>query len=329
MRILSEEQAGELASAIVGAGLSPLDTAAELVRHEVSARRQCPGHLVARRVCRLAAPVTALDPEMVQNVCDELEREGDLVLAEGGLLYATPVRIVVLGGGAYRFVCTLPSVRLVASVAGDWSRQRLRRVCKPGRPVEEIATNLRGVVLTPEAWAGLDRVPPADGEWLRGLASRLSWAPEPAGSLESDEPLQWSAFVVVDGEPRWRTSASDGLWRARRRGTRWVYAWAPGGSPVSHPFVSLYPDEGARTVYALAGVAGAPVRAGVSRAQGSVSITIPVWLPQAEYRYLSTCGEPVDPAGRGSRWAVPAERANVVLGTLVNRLGLRVEEETK
>jgi hypothetical protein len=327
LALLSDAAARVLLDRVVGSELGPFDVAAELLRQETSARRSCPRHLLINRVCRLAAPVVSLDEELVSDVFDKLEREGDLLLAEGGLVYPTPVRIVALGEGVLRFVCAIPSARLFPNVDGEWSRRGVRRDCRTRQPIEEVADALGGVVLAPEAWAGLDRVPAADEAWLTMLDARLAWDPEQAASLEQDEPLEWAAFVTDKGEPRWRASGPSKLWRARHRWKRWVYAWSAGDSPRSTAFVALQPDEGVRTTFALARTAGTPFQGTLTKKEhGNAVLALAAWLPLAEYRYLSTCAEPVEATARGSSWSLPEARAKSVVATVADRLGLRIEQ---
>jgi hypothetical protein len=326
MQVLTESQARGFLNQAFGGDPTDSEAAADLLRQEVTARRRCPRHFLVGRVCRLAAPAIALDPELVGDVCEELERQGDVVLAEGGVVYPAPARIVALGSGTFRFVCAVPSARLFATVGGDWTRRGVRRDCRLSGSAEHAAEVLGGIVVTPETWAGLDRVPPADGDWLRALDARLAWAPEPARSLEHEEALEWSGLVVEEEEPRWRASGPAQLWRARHRWKRWVYAWTAGESPSAQSFVTLYPDEGSRTVYAVARAVEKPFRGSITKSGGDVTVGISGWLPQAEYRYLSTCAEPVETSGRGSTWTMPAARAEGVVNTLAARLGVRLEQ---
>lgn len=326
--LLDATQARDMLRQILGGELDSREGISDLIRHEVSARVRGPRHFVIARVCRLTAPVVSLDPKLVGDVCDELELEGDVLLADGGVLHPAPIRIVALGSSDYRFVCAVPSVQLFSAVPAPWVQRRSRRSCRLSQPIEPIASALGAIVVTPEVWAGLDRAPCADAEWVRGLDQRLSWAPEPAGSLERDEVLEWTGYDLSQGEPRWMSQCPASLWRARHRWRRWVYAWAPGGNPSKSPFVSLYPDEGARTTFALARSAGSSLRASVTWTGDSTKIEVPGWLPLAEYRYLSTCAERVEGEGRRSVWAVPASRRQAVLAVLTARLGLCFDEES-
>lgn len=320
--LLDESGARGALRQVLRGELAAREVAAELLRHEAAARRRGPRHLLIARVCRISAPAVALDPDLVDEVCDELERQGDIVLADGGHIYPAPVRIVALGDGVFRFVCTVPSSVLFAVVAGEWARRGVRRDCRPSRSVELAAEALRGVVVTPEEWTGLDRVPSADDDWLRSLNARLAWAPEPAGSLERDESLNWTGLSVEADELRWRSSGPACLWKARHRWKRWVYAWSAGESPRTQPFVTLYPDESSRTVYAVARAANKPFRGSIQKSDSEVTIGISGWLPQSEYRHLSTCADPVEASGKGSLWTTPVARAENVIHTLKSRLGV-------
>lgn len=324
--LLTESQVRECLDQVLGGKPTASDVAADLLRQEVTARRRSPRHFLIGRVCRLAAPAMALASELVSDVCEDLERQGDIVLADGGLIYPAPARIIALGGGIYRVVCAVPSARLFATVDGEWTRRGVRRECRFRRPAEHVAETLGGIVVTPEAWAGFDRVPAADGDWLRSLNARLAWAPEPAGSLEHEEPLEWSGFALEQDELRWRASRPTQLWRARHRWKRWVYAWTAGESPSVQSFVTLYPDEGSRTVYAVARAAEKPFRGSISKSDEDMIVRITGWLPQAEYRYLSTCAEPAETSGGGSTWVISAARAEGVVNTLAARLSVLFEQ---
>ncbi|MBK7074597.1 MAG: hypothetical protein IPH44_20100 [Myxococcales bacterium] len=325
--VVSEAQARGLFEQALGGTLAADDAAVELLRQEVTARGRHARHSLIANVCRLAAPAVALDLERVDDLCEDLERQGDLLLGDGGVVYPSPVRIVALGDGVFRFVCAIPSHRLFANVPGDWTRRGVRRDCRLRDPAADVARALGGVALTPETWAGFDRVPPADDDWLRYLDARRAAAPVPAGVLERDEPLDWKGLVIDDAPIRWRSAGPARLWRARHRWKRWVYAWTAVESPSAEAFVELRPDEGARTVFAAARAAGQPVVGSITRTGDDVSIAISQWLPQAEHRYLSTRAEPIETATRDRAWTVSAARSESVIAKLVERLGVRLEQE--
>lgn len=320
--LLDTARAYNLLQELLGGVPDRYEGIADLIRREVSARGCSARHVVVARVCRVAAPAVTLDAAFVEQVCDELEREGDILAGAGGLLHPAPARIVLLDADLVRFVCALPDSHLFAAVPGQWTLRGARRECRPHQSIEDAAQALGAVCIGPEVWAGLDRVPCADDEWLRELDSRLSWTPEPAASLEHDEPLAWTGLDLSEPDegPCWRVRTPSKLWRARHRWRRWVYAWTAGAPPSSEPFVSLESDEGARTAYALARGLRGGWRSLLRRRPESVEFDIPAWLPRAEYRYLSLRGERT--AVRSGAWTVPLGRVAEVAQTLATRLGL-------
>ena len=194
LTLLTDTQAREALNLVLGGDLEPYNVASDLVRHEVSARRRCPRHFLIGRVCRLAAPAIALDAEMVGDVCEDLERQGDVVLAEGGVVYPAPLRIVALGGDLFRFVCAVPSARLFATVKGEWTRRGARRDCRPLGPIEQVAENLGGILSRRRRGQGSNGFPPpmATGfdRWMRGSRG-------PQSSLEASSTRSLSSGVAL------------------------------------------------------------------------------------------------------------------------------------
>lgn len=312
---------------------SQLAGVADLVRGYVTAHGASPRAVAVRRICRAAAPAFTLDESVVSDACDLLEREGDVVLADGGVLFATPLRAVKLDGQDFRIASSLPTRRLATLLIGSWNVAGTSRRCRVDDTERASAAVIEagGVVLTPSAWARLDRVPAADQRWLESLELRLRSAAEAASSLERDEALAWSGYVATDSGLRWKAAnAGEGarLWRARNRWGHWHHAWTEQGTPASSRFVSLRRDEGTRTVFAVAAALGVPAEISVARHADEAIITVPQWLPFAEYRYLAVSAS-LSASDRGAtRWTVPSASLATVLGTLVQRLGIVVREET-
>jgi hypothetical protein len=73
-----------------------IEALCDLVRAEVHARKHAPRAATLSRVARLLAPAIAFDEQRLDEVCDALEREGDVMLNPGGILYATPTRVVAI-----------------------------------------------------------------------------------------------------------------------------------------------------------------------------------------------------------------------------------------
>ena len=105
------------------AGDAPDSTEAlsDLVRAEVHARKHASRAATLSRVARLLAQAAPLDEERLDEICDALEREGDLLLAPGGILYATPTRVVALKKNA-RVFSSIPT-RVLAAALG-WTSPR-------------------------------------------------------------------------------------------------------------------------------------------------------------------------------------------------------------
>ena len=321
LSLLPEAQLGAFLQAALGGATAPERVAAELLRHEVLARGGIARHSLLSRVVRLAAPAMPLEVDAVEAVFDALEREGDVLLADGARVYPAPLVAVTLGHGAYRVVCTLPSAKLINAIPGEWNTDGVRRECRTAMDPGACVLALGGVVVSPETWAGLDRAPIANAGWLSSLNDRLTWSPESAGSLDGDDPLDWSAFVVADDQARWRRGGASQLWRARHRWRRWVHAWTGGESPLNHSFVSLPPDEASRSAFAIARDANVPY-VGSLRTEGQHAILTPsAWFPRAEFRYMSTCAEAVTTDDGKTAWRIPAERVNQVVSVLEGRLG--------
>lgn len=310
---------------------------ADLLRAEVHARRGSPRASVLRRVSEAMhrAVAEAGSADRLEGICSDLEARGDVVASRGGLLYPSPVRAITVAVHAYAIVASLPTHRLARTLPGRIDRAGTRRTLRFDADhedaVHQAILDLSGVVITPRAWAGLELAPIADDDWLRALDERLSWSREAGQALEADGPLEWRGLVTAQDGPRWqrRATGDTRLWRARSRFGWWRFAWtALGEKPGDGVIVGLTSDEGARTVFALGRAAERPVRGMLARDEEMRYLRLGHWLPRAEYRYLSTLATPVR-EGSQVRWAIPAERASEILGSLQERLGLDVREEAR
>jgi hypothetical protein len=304
---------------------------AELIRGEVSARKACQRSSTIRRVCRLAAPVTTIDETLVAQVCDLLVREGDVVVGTGGVLFSTPLRAVDLGGGEFRIASTLPTKHLASFLRGSWNIVGASRtyLAENEQRARNAVAAAGGIMLSPADWACLDRTSPADQSWLESLDRRLRADSEAPGSLEREEPLVWRGCVATAGRFGWASAEAAKaarLWRARNRWGHWLFAWSQDGSPKNSPFVALRPDDGTRSAFAVARSLGSPVEASIERRNGVAVLAVPHWLPVAEYRFLAVASSSSVTDGGRSRWTLPAERLEQVLGILSERLGLVVRE---
>lgn len=288
------------------------DGLAELVRAEVHARCWTPRSSVVSRLVRALDGVVAVDADAVREVCRELERVGDLQLAPGGNLVATPVRAVALDESRWRIFASASSATLDARLAGEWSRVGVRRVRRAiAAELRASVEGLRGVVVPPTQWSGLDRAPVADAAWIAALMRRQAES-APDGSLE------WRAWVLHEGRYTWRRSEEGRLWRARHPELGWRRAWTSGESPASTRYARLDADEEARTRFAVAREAGAPIAMQWESRDDVATLTIDGWLPRAEYRHVALYGE----MDVGGVWRIEPEHRSALAQVLSVRLGL-------
>src|SRR5690606_15259629 len=115
-----------------------------------------------------------------------------VMLNPGGILYATPTRVVVIGKSA-RVFSSLPTRALAKALRRDIFAKGASRTITSVDGLTEAVGTVSGVMVSPESWAGLDRSPNADAAFLAKLDQRLEWQALGAGSLEKDGALEWRA----------------------------------------------------------------------------------------------------------------------------------------
>jgi hypothetical protein len=306
-----------------GGAPDSFEALSDLLRAEVHARKHAPRATTLSRAARLLAPAALIGEEQLDEVCDALEREGDLVLTPGGVLYATPTRVVALKKIA-RVFTSLPTRTLAAALGREISTTGATRAVASTDGISEAVSKISGVMVTPEAWAGLDRTPNADAAFLARLDQRLEWEALGAGALEKDDALEWRTWQATGEGARWWRGNEGRLWWARTRFGGHHRAWTASASPSTTPFIGLSPDDADRARFALSReVAGALVLR-VERSGKHVTIEVPGWLPRPEYRWLSLHAVPT-PESKGARWEVAADDEAQITKLLTERLGLVVE----
>ncbi len=324
---LPREKARDVLIQALGADAAQTAGLADLVREEVTARGSCARAMTIKRVCRFVAPAIALDSSTVSDVCDLLEREGDVVVATAGLLYCTPLRAIDLGDGTLKIVSSLPTRRLTDILVGTWNVAGTSRTCAVQHleGARGAVNAVGGVVLAPSEWACFDRVPLADQHWLDGLDRRLKTDPESPASLERDERLAWAGCVATPTSFRWNVTDADPstrLWRAKNQWGRWQYAWTEFGTPRTSQFVALRPDDGARTAFAVARAHGVSPELTIDNQEQNALLSIPYWLPIAEYRFLAATTTSLVQERHTIQCSMPIGRMSLVLDVLQKRLGL-------
>jgi hypothetical protein len=112
------------------------------------------------------------------------------------------------------------------------------------------------------------------------------------------------------------------LWRARQQLGWPAFAWTASGSPRDTRSLRLTGDEAARTFYSL------DRRAAVSATvQGRVigdhvEFECDVFLPRAEYRYLTTFADRIAEQDKGAMYRCPSVAWPALADTLASRLGI-------
>lgn len=323
LSLITREDAAKRLAQRAGNAPDSTEALSDLFRAEVHARKNASRAATLARVARLRAPAAFVDEERLDEVCDALEREGDLVLAPGGVLYATPTRLVALKKGA-RVFSSLPTRVLATALGREISATGATRTIASTEGLAEAVAKVSGVMVTPEAWGELDRTPTADAAFLATLDQRLEWESLGAGSLEKDGALEWRTWQVTGEGPRWRRSNEGRLWWARTRFGGHHRAWTESASPVTSPFIVLSPDDADRARFALSReVVGASMLR-IDRSGDRVTIEVPGWLPRPEYRWLSLHAAPA-PESRGTRWEAATDDEAQIAKLLTERLGLVVE----
>lgn len=320
--VTREEAVERLTQGQVGASDS-IEAICDLLRAEVHARKHAPRAATLSRVARLLAPAISLDEQRLDEVCDALEREGDVMLNPGGILYATPTRVVVVEKSA-RVFSSLPTRALAKALGLEVSAKGASRTITSVDGLTEAVAGVSGMMVPPEAWAGLDRSPNADPAFLSKLDQRLEWQPLGAGSLEKDGALEWRAWQVMPEGARWRRSDEGQLWWARTRFGGHHRAWTTSVSPATSPFVTLSPEEADRARFALSRKSEAASVLRVERAGKRVTIELPAWLPRPEYRWLSLRAVAVAES-KGMRWEISTDSEAQITKLLSERLGLTVK----
>src|SRR3954471_14099625 len=153
---LTREEAVERLAQLHAGAPDSSEALSDLVRAEVHGRQHAPRTVTLSRVARLLAPALVVEEPRLDEICDALEREGDLVLAPGGILYATPTRVVALKKTA-RIFSSVPTRALAPALGRGVSVKGATRTVASVDGLSGAVANIGGAIVTPEAWAGFDR----------------------------------------------------------------------------------------------------------------------------------------------------------------------------
>lgn len=294
---------------------------ADLLRADVSASGSVLRSTAVRRI-QMALGGDEEVKERIGSVCERLEVDGDFNASKGGVLNATPLRFIGVGGGRYRVIGSAPERWLRQILPGELKTGLIRELEAGGfGELERAVKGVKGVILSPEAWAGFEFTPEANAEWLEFLNGRLTYE---AKTGQMDPEAGWQAFVIHQDAWRWRHSVEGlGLWRAWMNGYyRWV--WSTPGQDMNAKAIELTQDEGTRTCFALARAAGVAIPAHLESHGEDVRFWIEAWLPRAEYRYLRLLSKDLKRDGSRVEWTFTRENWERVYPSLNTRLGIEL-----
>jgi hypothetical protein len=329
---LRKEQIHGAANASWGPDLTGDRAIAEALRAELWARRTVTRRPLCVRVAELMGPLRDVDIETVRRVLGDLERDGDVTVGDRGLLAAAPLRAVDLGNGSYLLAGGPETLRLRELLGCEvFGRAGLRKAMSSDKALVSAVERVGGVVLTPERWAGLDRVPPADAAWLESLDAEYEHDARAVDSIPA-ECGDWRGYLPDAGSTaqrqRWKKSTDDvaaRLWRSRHDAGYWVHVWTAGHQPSHGAHLRLAGDVACRAMFALDRTAGHPIQMRISSTGGAVVLDAGAMLPRAEYRYLITFGERLE--GAALQYRFPEASWPQVSSMLVSRLGVDIGAE--
>ena len=320
---------------LTGADPERSSAVAELVRHLVSSHSPWRYQSLLGEVTRMVSPVRDIDPQEIRHIIEALESDGDLMI-NGGAIHATPIRAIQLDDRIFRFVSSLPTKRLASIFPGDWVCQESVRSCQPGDPAQlgRMIRERGGVLLSAEGWAGLEYEPTADQDWLAGIEQRLVTDAFPPESQVFSHKMSWQWLNYGATSLTWEKGPAPPnarlrarLWRGINLRGYWVYAFTGDGSPLEAPWLKLARNDAHRAIFAFARSKAIPIRVRLEPASGRADgdwmvLTLPPFLPFAEYRYLTALASGRQSALHSVRWRLPGARVGSTIEMLEKRLGV-------
>jgi len=301
LSLIEKSQLQEITKQYYGDPSSSVSMLAEAIRTEMLARLISSRRALCLRVKETLGPVSDFTFERIKEVLEDLESQGDVTKGPNGYIASTPLRLVDLGDYRYRVHGSWPSRLLRASLPITKLVEGVYRfaVIEEGKQIDLslVVDDLGGLILTPERWAGLDRVLPAGSEWLENLDLQLRVSPRLPGTYDADIIDAWRGYQAQIDTPHWkRWSAkpvvgSTKLWRAKDKRNQWLYIWTGGGNPTDSNCLRLFPDQAGRTIFSLDAEDSSSVIVNIIEVGALTDLLFDCFLPHAEYRYLITMAE--------------------------------------
>lgn len=280
---------------------SPEDFVAELLRSELAARGVCGRRSLCDRVVKLLESTAPVNRDFVKDILLSLEKAGDVSIGPNGQIGATPLRAVKLADNKFQLYGTVTHHQLVTLFAQSKLSGGITHVLglkgRDRQNFHEVLNELGGLELSPERWAGMDKIGAADQAWLDGLDDRLAMQSRPAGSFDQEARDDWQNYrsdkAKLMQKARWQKkdiSGKGNLWRIWHARGWPIYCWTDGESPEQAEQIRLSADEANRTMFALDKVSGAGISCKISERKNKIHMQIGGFVPRAEYRYLITKG---------------------------------------
>jgi hypothetical protein len=274
---------------------------AELLRNELAARRVSSRRGLCCKIATLIDSFCPVELDFIKEQLLSLERSGEVTDGPGGQVAAAPILAVKLANDRYQLFGTVNYNQLTAMFPDSHLSAGLSRILiLKGSDLNkfgQMLDNLGGLELSPERWAGMDKVRAANQEWLDELNCSVARESRPAGSLEKEIQNEWRVYqpdkAVLLQKARWQKQTSSGkgyLWRTWHERGWPIYAWTAGNSPDEENFVRLSGDVANRTMFALDRVEGAEISCKLSTKDEETHLEIGGFLPKAEYRFLAIKG---------------------------------------
>lgn len=311
------------------------DSIAEAIRSELSARTVCSQSVLVQSVFKFYSLFADVDLEAINQTLKALDLNGDISLGPNGMVASTPLRFIRIKSGNYKLVGSLPSWELSRQIEFDGLSKGVVRSVFVNND-ERFSTHvekIKGVILTPERWAGLEKSLSAREKWLKWLEMKIKNDSQPAGNLALESGKYWQVYNPLSGSGldhrnQWKKDTNGSLlklWRTRNDYNQWVFVWSEGGNPESTSFVRITNDDAIRTMYSLDSIEGGSAPVSARAVESFVHMETSCIFPRPEYRYLTTMGERLNDTETGYVYSFEDEIWPDVKKIIEKRLQVKIE----
>ncbi|MEW6709394.1 MAG: hypothetical protein AB1403_06160 [Candidatus Riflebacteria bacterium] len=269
----------------------------DMIREQAWAAAVISRRLLLSRVQDFCQPVLSVEKETINQTIDSMLQKGDLLAGNGGYLSSAPLRIIECGNQFYRVFGTLPGKFIIKTVGKSFDNKN-RIIRDSGKElVDNLLDEFKGILLTPERWACLDRNCNVE-EFLQSLDERLASDAESVFLSAYETVDDWQALIPGNGKDirrSWKKvkeSETGFLWRGWTQYRKPVFAWTAGAVPVAAKWLRLGNDGAKRASFALYAKAGIEIDFFCKSESELYRLEVDEFIPLAEYRYLLALTEP-------------------------------------